>query len=108
MSYDLEIYDSDGTVLFNSGTFALRATDVLVFQTGESGQYYVPDFDDTKGVIFFNGMYGATVAVGTDFDDGINTFNISQSWDNSSKIYTYDSTSASFSGTYYVCFLSFK
>lgn len=96
MSYDLQIYDSDGTVLFDSGTLALRETDVLEVQAGQSGTYSVPEFDDNKGVIFLNSMYGFT-----DEEE------ISYSWDNSSKVFSYNLSSTS-SGTFYFLFMSFK
>ena len=96
MSYDFEVYDSNSNVLFNSGTLALRETDVLEVQAGQAGTYTVPDFDDNKGVVFLSSMYGVT-----DEEE------ISYSWDNSSKILTYDVSDAGF-GTFYFLFMSFK
>jgi len=103
MSYDFEVYDSNSNVLFNSGTLALRETDVLEVQAGQAGTYAVPDFDDNKGVVFLNGMYGETTFNTSSFNDS----EISYSWDNSSKILTYDVSDAGF-GTFYFLFMSFK
>jgi len=95
MSYDLEIYDSDGTVLFNSSAFALRVTKVVTVNAGQQGSEVVPGYDIQKGFIALNGMHGRT------------TGEINYSWDNSSKVFSYNLTDLS-SGEYYFMLMSYQ
>lgn len=85
MTQGIKVFDETGAALFETETKAIRSTASISVSGGQSGSFSVPEFDEANGLICVD--FFPQFASGNTGD-----YVVTWSWDNSSKVFTYDIT----------------
>lgn len=85
MTRGIRVFDETGAAIFETETSAIRSTASISVSGEQSGSFSVEEFDEANGLICVD--FFSQFASGNTGD-----YTVNWSWDNSSKIFTYDLT----------------